>query len=176
MIKSDYQNKINEILKDHSKFLVDNTADNVLLVEMQINCYLQILLKHDFINEKLYQQLKAIGSHAPWMYGLSKIHIPGNSLRPILDLSNFPYHKAAKWITEVLTLVGGSLSNHSVKRSFYLTNMLDTLNNKEKVICSIDIESLFTNVALHETVDFICDYITSNGIQLPIPVTLETLS
>ncbi|VDQ01712.1 unnamed protein product [Trichobilharzia regenti] len=49
--------------------------------------------------------------------------------------------------------------------------MLATLNIKQKVICSTDIESLFTNVPLHETVDFICDYIKSNGINLPIPVT-----
>ncbi|CAH8837417.1 unnamed protein product [Trichobilharzia szidati] len=171
MNKSDYQNKMNDILKDQSKFLVDNATDNVLLVEKQINRQLQILLMHGFIDEKLYKQLKAIGSHTPQLYGLPKIHKTGNPLRPILDMSSSPYHKIAKWITEVLTPVRDSLSNHSLKSSFDLTDTLDTLNIKDKVMCSIDIESLFTNVPLNETVDFICDYITSSGINLPIPVT-----
>ena len=35
---------------------------------------------------------------------------------------------------------------------------------------SIDVDSLFTNVPLRETVDYLCDIITLNNYSLPIPV------
>ncbi|VDQ08435.1 unnamed protein product [Trichobilharzia regenti] len=50
MNKSDYQNKMNDILKDQSKFLVDSATGNMLPVKEQINHQLQILLMNDFIN------------------------------------------------------------------------------------------------------------------------------
>ena len=36
----------------------------------------------------------------------------------------------------------------------------------------IDVLSLFTNLALHGTIDFICDFIPMHNICLPIPVDL----
>lgn len=38
-------------------------------------------------------------------------------------------------------------------------------------MCSLDVSSLFTNVPLFETVDFICDYIIDNNITIPIPTS-----
>ena len=35
---------------------------------------------------------------------------------------------------------------------------------------SVDVESLFTKVPLRETVDYLCDFISSHNFHLPIPV------
>ena len=36
---------------------------------------------------------------------------------------------------------------------------------------SLDVSSLFTNVPLFETVDYVCDFIRNSSIVLPIPMT-----
>ncbi|KAF7261774.1 hypothetical protein EG68_02382 [Paragonimus skrjabini miyazakii] len=73
------------------------------------------------------------------MYGLPKTHKCGMPLRPILAMTNSPYLKLARWLVVILTPLKQKFLAHFFKDSLEL----------------IDVQSLFTNVPLHETIDYI---------------------
>ncbi|CAH8587573.1 unnamed protein product [Schistosoma rodhaini] len=171
MNKEDYITKMNVILSDSAKFKSDSQIDNVKLVEKQICRELHLLMLHGFITEAHYKTLKPIGTCTPEMYGLPKLHKPGTPMRPILSMINSPYHKLAKWLKGILDPVCEQLSTHTVIDSFGLLPTLEHLNISNSRMCSFDVNSLFTNVPLEETVEFICDFITSHNIRISIPTT-----
>ena len=39
-------------------------------------------------------------------------------------------------------------------------------------MCSVDVQSLFTNIPLHETIDYICGVVESRKLSIPIPTEL----
>lgn len=85
---------------------------------------------------------------------------------------NSPYHNLAKWLKTLLEPVRKLLVKHSLQDTFELIPLVENLNVSSMHMCSIDVESLFTNVPLTETVDYVCNFIAQNRIQLAIPVEL----
>lgn len=64
------------------------------------------------------------------------------------------------------------LTTHCLKDTFEMVDILESTDFPESVMCSFDVESLFTNVPLEETANFLCDYISNTGIDFPIPVNI----
>ena len=104
------------------------------------------------------------------MYGKPKTHKANIPMRPILSMIGSPYHKVAQWLNDMLSPVKESLNKHILKGTDELIGHLRGVNVNSKHIFSIDVESLFTNVPLHETVTFLCDHIEKNSINMPIPI------
>ena len=88
------------------------------------------------------------------MYGLAKVHrivkddLP--SFRPILSAIGRPTQKLAKFL--VLMLEPLTTSEYFIKDSFTFAEELQSFDSK-LVMTSFDIESLFTNIPLQETID-----------------------
>ena len=60
------------------------------------------------------------------MYGLPKLHKPGEPLRSILSMVNAPQHEMAKWLAETLKPVVDKYSDHTVKDTFeFCANIAD---------------------------------------------------
>ena len=78
-------------------------------------------------------------------------------------------HNLARWLVKVLEPVRCHLSKHTVKDSFDLVRQLSEPDLRSKNMASFDIESLFTNVPLEETIRAIGMHVTSNAIPLPLP-------
>ena len=87
-------------------------------------------------------------------------------------MSNSPYHSLAKWLTELLEPVRRELAVHSLKDSFEFIELVRNVELTQHKMLSLDVESLFTNVPLKETVDYICDYIDRTGRDIGFPTTL----
>ena len=51
------------------------------------------------MNDKDKALLKADNPVVPRLYGLPKIHKPGNKMRPIVNNINAPTYKLLKWLT-----------------------------------------------------------------------------
>ena len=170
--KTDYISKLNVILSDTTKFIPDRQPDNVMLVEKQITRELQFLLLHGFITETDFAILKPVGCHTPEMYGLPKIHKPNVPIRPILAMNGSLYHQLAKWLVDILKPVRAALTQHCLKNSFELLPLLEKTDISNSVMCSFDVQSLFTNVPLSETVDFLCDYLDTNPGLVSLPTDL----
>ncbi|KAA3679319.1 uncharacterized protein DEA37_0000788 [Paragonimus westermani] len=164
-----YVQKMLSILEDRTKFQQIDTVDNVNEIEGRIARHLELLLQLRLIDDRTYKALKPCGSSTPQLYGLPKTHKSGMPLRPILAMTNSPYHKLARWLVEILTPLKQKFQTHSIKDSFELISDLENINLANELMCSIDVQSLFTNVPLHETIDFIGELVEMSHITLPLP-------
>ncbi|XP_076030438.1 uncharacterized protein LOC143018738 [Oratosquilla oratoria] len=168
---SEYLEKIDSILKDESKFL-----------EISRNPTEEIKRRANKIIEKV--NAKAGGLKLPklvgdfglgYCYGNVKIHKNNNPLRPIISQIPTPTYQIAKKLNEWLTPF--------VPKDYTLSSAADFLHllhnsNADGVIASLDVESLFTNIDVDRTINFIIDeiYPAEGSPKLDIPETaLRTL-
>ncbi|KAF6773936.1 hypothetical protein AHF37_06135 [Paragonimus kellicotti] len=146
MDKTSYVEKMLSILNDRQKFQLLDKEENICLIEERICHQLEVILKHGWIDEKTYKYLKPGGCSSPQLYGLPKTHKQGMPLRPILAMSNSPQHKLARWLVEILKPAIQKFDSYSIKDSLQLADELERINIKNEHMCSIDVQSLFTNV------------------------------
>ena len=172
MDKIEYTTKLETILADETKFQkLPSIKDDSEKIEKQLSATLKQMLNQNIIDSTLYYQLKPLGSSFCRLYGLLKIRKSGVPLRPILDMSTSPYHQTAKWLTDILEPVREKLCKHSLKDSFSFVEEVKNLDVTGKFMLSLDVTSLFTNVPVLETVNFICDYVEQNRLELGIPIS-----
>ena len=161
--KTDYNNKMSEILSDSSKFELINEDPVKATVqrETQVKSLLKQLKKTKSIDEQTYNKLYPTGSRIGILYGLPKIHKPTIPLRPILSSINHYSYKLAKFFILLLTPI--STNSFMIKDSFsFVQEILNTSINSSKVVmASFDVTSLFSNIPLHETINIICDLFTN---------------
>ncbi|CAH8613781.1 unnamed protein product [Schistosoma rodhaini] len=86
-------------------------------------------------------------------------------------MNNSAYHTIAKWLVQILKPLHKEIVKHSVKDSFEFVNNVKNLSLKNKFMISLDVTSLFTNIPLLETVDFICNELTERNLETVIPVS-----
>ena len=104
--------------------------------------------------------LKIIGDFDPgYIYGNVKTHKRGNPLRPIISQCPTPTYKLAKTLNKILTPY--IPNEYSLKSS---TEFLSRLRGAPPagIIASLDVESLFTNVPVDETISLMMDRIYRN--------------
>ena len=172
MNKNEYIEKMMLILGDESKFKRSKDGkDRTTATENQLAGCLKQLRSQNFISEKTFQKIKPRGTIIPRLYGLPKVHKPLVPLRPILDMCNSPYHETAKWLAEMLEPLRQHLCRFSLRDSFEFVDSVKELDMNGKQMCSLDVSSLFTNVPLIETVNFVCDYIDTHNLSFPIPTS-----
>ena len=91
--KSDYINKIKNILHDKTKFErvgPASTCDSTAAIESRLQKRLLELFKAKIIPEEVYRFIRPRGFQRPRMYGLPKTHKPEVPLRPILSMTGSP--------------------------------------------------------------------------------------
>ena len=78
-------------------------------------------------------------------------------LRPIIDQTGTCYYKTGKVIAQYLK----PLTNNEfvINNTQDFPSMLNTVELSEDEDVSYDVESLFTNIPINKTIDFICDEI-----------------
>lgn len=172
MNKTDYVQKMLSILSDESKFQRVDRIEKLTEVEARVNRHLEMLLLHRVLDQATHKTLKPNGSLTPQLYGLPKTHKEGMPLRPILSMVNSPQHKLARWLVRILAPLRQHFNLYGIKDSFEILEDLDEISLSDKVMCSVDVQSLFTNVPLLETIDYICQLIEEENFRLPIPTDL----
>jgi hypothetical protein len=155
--KADYIMKIDNILSDSTKFRkVEDGLNNFKLVykiEDKINRFLLKLKNDNSITADTYSSLHSTGSSFGLLYGSPKVHKgPSVPLRPILAAYNLPNYKLAKYLVPLLSHL--TINQHSIKNSFEFSKFICS-QNINKTLVSYDVESLFTNIPLKETIDII---------------------
>ena len=92
------------------------------------------------------------------MYGLAKVHkqlVNGfPKLRPILSAINTPTYKIAQFLVNIMEPL--TKDQYTVKDSFEFCNDIRS-QNQTKFMASFDIDSLFTNIPLDETITICCN-------------------
>ncbi|MES9973352.1 MAG: reverse transcriptase domain-containing protein [Candidatus Thiodiazotropha sp.] len=142
------------------------------MIERQLLKTLQTLKQRDLITTTEFNQVKPTGSRIPRLYGLPKVHKNGAPLRPILDMNGSPYHALAKWLTNKLKPLRDRLAGHCVKDSFQFVEHVRDQRLRNKRMISLDVNALFTNVPLIETVDYVCSSLESLNLDVGLPVQI----
>ena len=170
---ADYDSKLSSILSDASKFqLINGSKDLTESVEKQLAMRLKDLKDQLHISSKEFFQLKPTGSRIPRLYGLPKIHKQGVPLRPILDMVGSPYHELAKWLAEKLKPLRECLTSNCVRDTFDFVDRIKSSNVKDKRMLSLDVNSLFTNVPLIETIDYVCSSLEELKLEIGLPSSI----
>ena len=103
-------------------------------------------------------------------YGLTKVHKSGYPIRPIISTIGTYNYNASNYLTKVLTSTLKPTFKYVVKDSFDFINKLSQIKLEEgECLISFDVESLFTNVPIDETIEIIknsCFKLKSNSNQI----------
>ena len=160
--KSDYLEKMHDILSDRSKFspITSDPYAYILKNEDKINRVLRKLKTSGKIGDSAFHSIYSTGSKPGIMYGLPKVHKEGCPLRPILSAIGTHNYKLAKFLVPIINPI--TENEYSVKDSFSFVKEISELSVNDCVMASFDVKSLFTNIPLDETVDICINSLFEN--------------
>ena len=163
-----------KLLNDEKKIknLCTDPTYQVHLREGQLKRYLRQLNKSkNFLDKKTYDEIYPSGSQHARMYGIPKLHkgkeiCPLPHFRPIVS-SIGPYnYQLAKYLCNLLT---PAISyDYCTKDSFKFAEEIQKVRHLSLFMVSFDIESLFANIALAETINLAVDAIFKSNPNLKI--------
>ena len=139
------------------------TEDNIL---KELKSFQSFIYRH-FKKSTLYKDMMP-SSHQPARFFTSAkthkfenfddINIKELKLRPIIDQTGTCYYKTGKVIAQYLKpLTKNEFVINNTQDFPSMLNRVELSEDEEDV--SYDVESLFTNIPINETIDFICDEI-----------------
>ncbi|KAF2356921.1 Reverse transcriptase domain, partial [Trinorchestia longiramus] len=146
------------IISDRSKFqLISEPIHNYALkIEDKINNFLRKLKDLKMLSAENYSKMFVSGLGPGKLYGLPKTHKNNFStmfqFRPIFAAYNTPGFSVAKFLVPVLNPI--SRNEFTLENSHSFVNDLSRISNATNCfMTSFDIENLFTNMPLEETLD-----------------------
>ena len=167
--KKVYLEKMKEMLNKNDQFLKLSIQEekhyNFLInLEKKIREPLKELYQLDIIDKKTYDKLCPVGSHFGILYGLAKVHkqLINNCppFRPILSAIGTPTYNIAKFLVPILKPL--TTNDYTLKDTFEFSR--DILNqNPNLFMASLDVDSLFTNIPLDETINIIIEKLFSEN-------------
>ena len=153
---------MNSILDDDTEFRKvsfkkkNKELDYLLDKQEEIVTLLKELKDSNVNTDTIFDNLKPCGSYPGVLYGLCKVHKgvkPGDEsppFRPILSAINTPSYKIAKFLVPLLADL--TKNKYVSKDSFEFAKNVRN-KNPDLFMASFDLDSLFTNVPIDETID-----------------------
>ena len=128
----------------------------------RINEILKSLKSSDSLSDKQYKNFKVVGSRDGVIYGICKVHKAIVDVcppfRPILPATGTPTFEIAKFLVPILSCL--TINDFTVKDSFSFAKEI-VEQDSNFYMGSLDVDSLFTNIPLEETInictELICD-------------------
>ena len=118
------------------------------------------LKKNSSISDGTYNELYASGTTLGILYGLPKIHKVNVPLRPIFRACGTATNALAKFLVPLLSPVAEN--EFTVKNSYeFVENVQNFQFTESMVMASFDVESLFTNIPVSETITIAIDSLFS---------------
>ena len=153
--KSDYINKLIKLIEDKTKFECIED-DPTIEREKKLKERLLRLKKKGCIDKNDLERIKPSGSRAGVLYGLPKVHKKDSPIRPIISSIGTYNYNLASFLDNLIkpTL---SISKYILKDSFDFVNRISKFDAKNIYIVSFDVESLFTNIPIDETINIAID-------------------
>ena len=158
---ADYLKRMQDMVDDTSKFEkidVKLRKDyNFMKKEKgKVDSLLSELVDKKSISTAEREKLSPNGPNPARLYGLPKIHKPTvNGLpkyRPIISQIGSPTYNIAKFLLEFVTPF--TSNEYTIKDTFHFVSILDGKDYR-LIMASLDVESLFTNIPLDETIDIV---------------------
>ena len=158
--KNVYVDKMESILSDKFKFqevkftTINGELDYLVNLETDIKTFLKELHDKNILSDSEVKELTPHGSRPGILYGLCKVHKgcvdKSPPFRPILSAIRTPSYGLAKFLVPLLSEL--TKNNYVCKDSFsFAKDVRD--QDHSFYMTSFDIDSLFTNLPLDETID-----------------------
>ena len=171
--KGCYISAIEEILNDNSKFskLDISTVkeiNHIVNLEKRITSELKLLKDKEIIDKSTYKSIKPLGSRPGILCGSGKIHQETRNglppFHPVLSAIDTPTYKLAKFLLKFLT--PSTANEYTVIDSFYFAEEI-CQQDSNLHMASLDVDSLFTNISLNETIDICVDNLYNDNENPP---------
>ena len=160
----EYISKMENTLSDPTKFqkIVDDERKLTIRLEDKVNNALRTLKGKGSINEDFYKRAFISGSQLGSMYGLPKVHKPNVPVRPILSACNTHNFKLGKQLVPILSHLAAN--EYTLNNSYEFCTLMQQFPDADTYfMCSFDVESLYTNVPLAETINIVLDRLFEEG-------------
>lgn len=170
MDKQKYNSKINEILSDADKFKKIE-RDTTPQLKKKLRALIDTI--HSVSDAPRFPNL--IGNFQPgYIYGNAKIHKNKEDppLRPIISQIGTPTYAIAKRLVDLITPY--MPAQHLIKSTNEFIDILQN-TNVNGYLSSLDVDSLFTNVPVQDTITIIIDEIYNNDNQPAMKIPKELL-
>ena len=161
--RDEYVRKVSDVLSDQSKFCIIKEPIRKVLrqVEDKVNRLLTKLKISLIISDETYKSLHVSGSTPGILYGLPKIHKPNVPLRPIFAACGTPVYKLAQYLVPILAPL--TVNEFTIKNSYqFVQDLRDIKLKPGMILASFDVESLFTNIPVQETIDITINSLFKN--------------
>ena len=158
--KNDYMDKLNLILSDTSKFKLIR-RNPIETIKKKAN---ELISTLNAAQDGIHLQ-KIVGDYSPgYIYGNVKTHKANNPLRPIISQVPTPTYSLAKSLNKIITPY--IPSQYTIKST---NDFIDILHSTKcsGIMASLDVESLFTNVPIDDTIDIIIETVYKHPTILP---------
>ena len=169
--RSTYVSSMENLISDPSRFslITEPIQKYCMRIEDKINRFLSKLLKSSSISQATYNSLHVTGSGPGILYGLPKIHKPNFSMnfpyRPILAAYNLASYKISKYLVPILASL--TSNQYTVLNSTEFARQISAIDNADQYyMVSLDIQSLFTNIPLQETIEIAINALFLNATQV----------
>ena len=163
--KIDYLCKLNSILSDTSKFRCIS-KDPTNLLKQKANNLIEAVSGDFKIN-------KIIGDYQPgYIYGNVKLHKANNPLRPIISQIPMPTYSLAKTLNKLISPYVPN--DYMINSSNDFVDLIHS-NQCKGIIGSLDVESLFTNVPIDDTIKIILENVYDHPVIPPPKIPAEML-
>jgi len=154
--------KLTKLISDTTKFkrISESLAKYTLKIETQINVFLRKLKNEKVITENTFTEISATGSTPGILYGNPKIHKANFKtefqFRPIFASYRTPSYNLSKYLVPILNPL--THNQYTVLNSDKFVDELVSVPSADKFfMVSFDIESLFTNIPIDETISICLD-------------------
>lgn len=112
----------------------------------------------------------------PRLYGLPKVHKPGNKMRPIVSNIDSPTYKIAKWLVSEFNKLK-TPNGLYVKNTYDFVDRIKDLHlQKDEVLVSFDVISLYPNIPIPEALQTIDEWLDSCDISDEKAATYSNLT
>ena len=153
--KEDYHSKVRSVLQDSAKFK-RISRDTTATLKTRVN---KLIDAANAEVDGIHLQ-KVTGECGPgYLYGNVKTHKPGQPIRPIISQIPTPTYRVAKQLNAIISPY--IPTEHSVQSTDEFVDILRSQKPKG-ALASLDVESLFTNVPVQQTIEIILEYVYNN--------------
>ncbi|XP_073824918.1 uncharacterized protein [Musca autumnalis] len=155
LYKDENKSKMSSLLEDKTTYKTCRIDPTEKLQRTNNNLVTE-LYKNNYITKMEKFKLICHTAEAPQLYGLPKIHKDNVPLRPISSSTQVPCYNISHYIGKILKNIISK--DYNIKNSVELKEKLNAISfDKDDILVSFDIVSLFTNIPIHLAIKNILD-------------------
>ncbi|CAF4104861.1 unnamed protein product, partial [Rotaria sordida] len=149
------------VILDHPTISCENPLTTVL----------RQMKNEEYLTQQEYKYIKPVGSVPARLYGLPNVHKDNESLRRIVSCIKSYNYKLGKFLANIIKPIRDSPYSLKNTNNFFKFIQQNSHLSKNNKMISFDIQSLFINIPVRETIEIICNklYCTDPKLRLFIP-------